>query len=190
MVGRCAEELASIGVRLLLMLQDEGRFGRISRPNRCWAPRGVRPCVPSQIIREYTYAYAAVSPHDGAIDSLILPEVNEKAMSIFLKEVSERHPDDFILMIMDGAGWHTAKGLIVPKNMALIFLPPYSPELNPVEHIWKDIRENWFGNKAFNSIEAVEDQLERALAALEQDPGKVAGLTGFPWLTKINLRAT
>lgn len=142
------------------------------------------------MVREYTYAYAAVAPHNGTMHSLILPEVSEKAMSIFLREVSERHPDDFILMIMDGAGWHKAKALTVPGNMALIFLPPYSPELNPVEHIWDDIRENWFGNKAFNSIEAVEDQLERSLAALEKDPEKVARMTGFPWLTKITLSAT
>src|SRR5271157_2320655 len=128
-VVRCAKALAEAGVRLRLMLQDEGRFGRISTLRRCWAPRGIRPCVPNQIVREYTYAYVAVSPHDGTMDSLILPEVSEQAMSIFLREVSERHPDEFILMAMDGAGWHKAKSLKIPENMALIFLPPYSPEL-------------------------------------------------------------
>jgi putative transposase len=171
------------------MLQDEGRFGRISTPQRCWAPRGVRPCVPSQIVREYTYAYAAVSPHDGILDSLILPQVSEQAMSIFLREVSNRHPDEFILMVMDGAGWHKAKALNVPANMALIFLPPYSPELNPVEHIWDHIREDGFRNKAFNSIEAVEDQLMQSLEALEKDPALVARMTGFPWIVSMNLHA-
>jgi len=141
-------------------------------------------------VREYTYAYVGVSPHDGAMDSLILPEVSECAMSIFLQEVSERHPDEFILMVMDGAGWHRAKALSVPENMALIFLPPYSPELNPVEHIWEHIRENWFRNEVFNSIAGVENQLEKALAALEGDPETVAGLTGFPWIVGINLNAT
>ncbi len=171
------------------MFQDEGRFGRISTPQRCWAPRGIRPCVPSQIVREYTYAYAAVSPHDGTMDSLILPQVNEQAMSIFLREVSNRHPDEFILMAMDGAGWHKAKELKVPENMALIFLPPYSPELNPVEHIWESIRENGFRNKAFNSIEAVEEQLEQSLRDLENDPESVASMTGFHWIISINLNA-
>ena len=171
------------------MLQDEGRFGRISNPQRCWAPRGMRPNVPSQMVREYTYAYAAVSPHDGVMDSLIMPEVSEQATSIFLREVSGRHPDEFILMIMDGAGWHKAKGLSVPENMALIFLPPYSPELNPVEHIWDSIRENGFRNEVFNSIEAVEDQLMRSLATLEKEPVSVANMTGFPWIVGINLNA-
>jgi hypothetical protein len=89
-VAKCAKELASVGVRLRLMLQDERRFGRISTPRRCWAPRGMRPDVPSQIVREYTYAYVALSPHDGTMDSLILPQVSEQAMSIFLREVSDR----------------------------------------------------------------------------------------------------
>jgi hypothetical protein len=150
----------------------------------------MRPNVPTQMVREYTHAYAAVSPHDGVMDSLIMPEVSEQAMSIFLREVSNRHPEEFILMIMDGAGWHRAKALKVPDNMALIFLPPYSPELNPVEHIWDCIREEDFGNEVFNSIEAVEDQLARSLAALERDPAKVASMTGFPWLVGINLNAT
>ena len=172
------------------MLQDEGRFGRISTPRRCWAPRGMRPCVSSQIVREYTYAYAAVSPHDGTLDSLILPEVSEQAMSIFLREVSDRHLDEFILMVMDGAGWHRANALKIPDNMAIIFLPPYSPELNPVEHIWDSVREDGFSNAVFNSIEAVEDQLAKSLTALERDPAKVASMTGFPWLISINLNAT
>jgi transposase len=171
------------------MLQDEGRFGRISTPQRCWAPRGIRPHVSSQIVREYTYAYVAASPHDGTMDSLVLPQVSEQAMSIFLLEVSNRHPDEFILMVMDGAGWHKAKALSVPENMALIFLPPYSPELNPVEHVWESIREDGFRNKAFNSIEAVEDQLVRSLAALEKDPASVASITGFPWIVGMNLNA-
>ena len=172
------------------MFQDEGRFGRISTPRRCWAPRGIRPDVPSQIVREYTYGYVAVSPHDGAMDSLILPQVSEVAMSIFLREVSDRHPDEFILMVMDGAGWHKANALMVPDNMALFFLPPYSPQLNPVEHIWESIRENGFRNEVFNSLEGVENQLMQCLAALERDPASVASMTGFPWIISINLNAT
>ncbi len=172
------------------MLQDEGRFGRISNPKRCWAPRGMRPHVPGQMVREYTYAYVAVSPHDGVMDSLVLPEVNAQAMSLFLSEVSSRHPDQFILMVMDGAGWHRAKELKVPENMHLIFLPAYSPELNPVEHVWESIRENWFGNEVFKSIDSVENQLVKALAALESHPEEVASLTGFPWIVDINLNAT
>jgi hypothetical protein len=80
------------------MFEDEARFGRISDPRRCWAPAGVRPEVNTQIVREYEYAFAAVSPHDGTLDTLVLPSVNAEAMSVFLAEVSQRHAHEFLLM--------------------------------------------------------------------------------------------
>src|SRR3954447_4546961 len=98
------------------MFEDEARFGRISEPHRCWAPAGVRPAVPVQIVREYEYAYAAVSPHDGVLDTLVLPAVNAETMGVFLAEVAQRHADEFILMVLDGAGWHRAKRLRIPPT--------------------------------------------------------------------------
>jgi len=71
------------GRRFRLMFQDEARFGRINDPRRCWAPKGFRPEVGMQIVREYTYAFGAVSPHDGTLDSLVLPVVSAEAMSLF-----------------------------------------------------------------------------------------------------------
>ena len=135
-----------------------------------------------QIVREYTYAFGAVSPHDGTLDSLVLPVVTAEAMSIFLEEVARRHPEEFILMFLDGAGWHRANDLAVPENMRLEALPPYSPQLNPVEHIWDEIREKWFANEVFNSLDAVEDRLVEALVALENDRELVASTTGFDWI--------
>jgi len=170
-----------LGRQLRLMFQDEARFGRINDPRRCWAPKGCRPAVGMQIVREYTYAFAAVSPHDGTLDSLVLPIVTAEAMSIFLEEVARRHPEEFILMFLDGAGWHRATDLAVPGNMRLEALP-YSPQLNPVEHIWDEIREKWFANEVFNSLDAVEDRLVEALVALENDQDLVASTTGFNWI--------
>ena len=114
------------------MFMDEARFGRINDVRRCWAPLGIRPVVPFQIVREYTYAYAAVCPFDGAIDALILPDVNTESMLLFLHELSWNHRDEHIVLILDRACWHTAKGLDIPKNITLYWLPPYRPELNPV----------------------------------------------------------
>jgi hypothetical protein len=93
------------------MFEDEARFGRSSDPRRCWAPAGGRPEVNTQIVREYEYAFAAVSPHDGSLDTLVLPAANTEAMSLCLAEVSQRHADEFIVMVLDGAGWHRAKHL-------------------------------------------------------------------------------
>jgi len=172
------------------MFQDEGRFGRINEPRRCWAPQGVRPEVRVQLVREYTFAYVAVSPHDGVMDSLILPEVNAPTMSIFLAEVAHRHPDEFILMVMDQAGWHRAKELDIPQNMGLIWLPPYSPQCNPVENIWDEIREKWFPNLVFDSLDAVEDTLVAALVTLENDHSRIKKLTSFKWIVSVSLIAT
>jgi len=171
------------------MFQDEARFGRINDTRRCWAPKGVRPTVCTQIVREYIYAFAAVSPHDGVLDSLVLPVVNAQTMSIFLDEVSTRHPDDEILMFLDGASWHRANELLLPENVKLKPLPPYSPQLNPVENLWDEIREKWFANTVFKSLDSVEDRLVEALIYLEQHYELVASVTGFDWIINICLNA-
>src|SRR3954451_1195036 len=180
---------ADQGLPVRVMFQDEARFGRISNPRRCWAPPGVRPEVSAQVVREYEYAFAAVSPHDGTLDTLVLPAVHAEAMSVFLAEVSRRHPGELILMVLDGAGWHKAKRLQVPTTMRLVFLPPWSPQLNPVEHVWDEVREKWFGNRVFGSMDAVEEQLITALKILEEDSTRVASLTGFEWIRTIPLNA-
>ncbi len=95
------------------MFQDEARFGRINDPRRCWSPKGMRPTVGKQIIREYTYAYGAVSPRDGVSDFLILPVMTAVAMEIFLEEVARRHADEYILMIYDGAPCHSPGALSI-----------------------------------------------------------------------------
>jgi hypothetical protein len=82
-----------------VMFQDEARFGRLSDPRRCWAPAPLRPTVGLALIREYTYAYAAVSPQDGALDWMLAPKMDTLNMSAFLDHLSQRHPEDFILMV-------------------------------------------------------------------------------------------
>ena len=166
------------------MFQDEARFGRINDPYPCWAPKGIRPVTAKQIIREYTYAYGAVSPGDGSFDGLILPEMNSVVMSIFLKEISRRHPQDYILMVMDGASCHGSGKLHIPKNIEILKLPPYSPILNPQENIWDEMREKWFANHVFRNMDAVENQMVTALLALESDPNRIKSITAWPWITK------
>jgi transposase len=184
-VGRQAKQ----GRSVRLMFQDEGRFGLLGKPRRCWAPAGVRPVVGARLLRKFSYAFAAVSPHDGVMDSLILPWVNASTMSMFLATVSQRHPDEYIVMVMDQAGWHIAHELEVPKNMRLVLLPPYSPEINPAEHIWDALRENCIGNTVFASLDAADKALSKGLRSLESDPERMQSLTGFEWITSISLKA-
>jgi len=165
----------------MIMFQDEARFGRINSPHKCWV-KGARPYVYCQIVREYTYAYAAVCPFDGTMDSVIIPAVSADAMSIFLEEVSSRHSEKVIFMFMDQASWHRAKDLKTPQNMKILFLPAYSPELNPTEHIWDELREKWFHNTTFDSIDSVEDRLMDGLRNLENNPALIHSVTGFNWI--------
>jgi hypothetical protein len=171
------------------MFQDEGRFGLLGTPRRCWAPRATRPVVGARLERKYIYAFSAVSPHDGVMDSLVLPWVNAETMSLFLAEVAQRHSEDFIVMVMDQAGWHIAGELTVPQNMRLIFLPPYSPELNPAEHLWASLREDCFANDVFANLDVVERALTKGLVGLEADPARTRSMTGFKWTTSISLNA-
>jgi len=114
--------------------------------------------------------------------ALILPTANTEMMSIFLNQVSQDYPNYFILMLIDQAGWHTSNRLKVPENIQLIEQPAHSPELNPVEHIWEELREKSFPNKAFRSLDDVEEALCEGLGAFYADPAKLRSLTNFPYL--------
>ena len=162
------------------MAQDEGRFGRISSCRRAWAPPGVRQQAPRQVVREYSYVFSAVAPAHGTLTSLILPRANTQMMNVFLQHVAHQYAAYFIVMQVDRAGWHQAKDLVLPDNIRLLPQPAHSPELNPVEHIWEELREMHFHNRAFPSLDAVEETLIVALNQLDKAPERVRSMTYFP----------
>jgi len=172
-----------------VVFQDEARFGRLSDPQRCWAPAPVRPVVTQGVVREYAYAYAAVSPTDGQVDWMSTYAMNAVEMEAFLHHVARRHEREFVVMVIDGAPSHRSGTLRVPPNMALLRLPPYAPELNPVEHLWDEIREKHFANRVFDSLGAVIAQAVTALDHLKQETAAVRSLAGWPWIMAV-LRST
>jgi transposase len=178
------QEVAKFAQRqpLRLMFQDEARFGRISDCRRCWCKAPTRPLVRAMLSRQYVYAFAAVSPGDGQLDSLVLPQADTQCMQLFLDEVARRHAAENIVMVLDGAGWHRSGRLRLPQNLRLLFLPPYSPELNPQEHVWDELREKFFHNRVFDSLDAVENALVDALRSLEQQPDRIKSITGWQWI--------
>jgi hypothetical protein len=166
---------------LLVLFQDEGRFGRIQIPRKCWAPKGMRPVVFRQEVREYTYVYLAVCPESGETISLILPYVDTECMNQFLQEVSEQYRDFRVIMVLDGAGWHASTGLEEFDNIRLLFLPPYSPELNPAEHLWRYLREEHIRNSFWRTIDELVDSLVTVLHHLISPNETVRSLTAFHW---------
>ena len=129
------------GGKVHLMFQNEAGFGRINKPKYCWCEKGTRPSVPCHHIREYRYAYGAMEPLTGESCFLIIPYCNTVCMSLFLRELSNQFPDDIVLLCCDGAAWHKSKMLDVPENIVLFYIPPYTPERNPI---------NRFGKKSGN----------------------------------------
>lgn len=167
---------------MVLLVHDEARFGRISAIQRCWAPAGLRPTVPHQIVRESLYAFAAVNPASGAMTCLVLPEVTIEMMNVFLKQVATDCADSFVVMQVDGAAWHTSPKLQVPENIRLITQPASSPELNPIEHLWDDIREKDFPNVIHDTLEQVQEAVSNGLRRLAALPEQLISMTFFPHL--------
>ena len=99
-----------------------------------------------------------------------------------LDEIAVRYPGDRIVMVLDGAGWHRASDLVVPENMKLLSLPAYSPNLNPVENIWEELREKWFNNKVFADMDVLEEQLLYGLKYLGGNPELTKSIAGWPWI--------
>jgi transposase len=103
-------------------------------------------------------------------------------MQIFLDEISGRYPNDRIVMVLDGAGWHKSKTLKIPENMKLLPFPPWSPELNPVENVWEELREKHFHNRVFSSLDDVEEQLLHGLIHLEANPHIIRSIASWYWM--------
>ena len=162
------------------MFQDEAGFGRINKPKRCWCSKKIRPSVPCHHIREYRYAFGAVEPITGENFFLVMPQCNTDCMNLFLKTLSKEYAKDQILLVCDGAGWHKSKGLIVPDNISLLHIPPYTPEMNPIEQIWKQLRSMGFRNEVFENLNQVVDRLCDTICQLTNDT--VRSITARQWI--------
>lgn len=176
-------------MKVRVLFQDESCFGRISDRRRCWGPLPKRPVAGAQVVREFLYSLTAVCPGDGQLAALIMPAVDAEIMSIFLAHTAQVFAGDFCLMFLDGAGWHRAHELKVPETIRLLWLPPYSPELNPVEGIWDHLRGNYFANRSLQSLDEVEELLCQALHSLIHHPDQVRSMTNYPWINTICLTA-
>ena len=158
------------------MFQDEAGFGRINKPKYCWCEKDTRPSVPCHHIREYRYVYGSVEPLTGESCFVVMPYCNTESMNVFLEELSNTFPRDKIILACDGAAWHKSGSLIIPENIELIFILPYTPEMNPIEQIWKEIRKRGFKNEVFQTLQKVVDRLCDTICSLSNDT--IKSITG------------
>jgi transposase len=150
--------------------QDEARFGTQGTITRVWARRGSRPRAVRQNGREWLYVLMAVCAATGAASALIAPGLNTAVINLFLEQFSGELPAGVhAVMIWDGAGFHSGKSLVVPGNVSLIRLPPYSPELNPVENLWHYLRSHHWSNRVYEGYEGLQEEAIRSVRAVCQD---------------------
>ncbi|NVP02634.1 IS630 family transposase [Photobacterium damselae subsp. damselae] len=139
-----------------IWFQDEARFGQQNTTTRLWAERGTRPRAVKQQQFEYAYLFGSICPQKGIGEAIVVPWVNKDIMIEHLKQISSvtekgRHA----IVIMDGAGWHTEDIADDFQNISIIKLPPYSPELNPIEQVWSWLRQHYLANQSFSDYEDI-----------------------------------
>ncbi|EFB91079.1 transposase [Pyramidobacter piscolens W5455] len=111
-----------------------------------------------------------------------MPNCDSDCMNIFLRELSRRFPEDHIPLRCDGAAWHNSKALQVPANIALFHIPPYTPEMNPIEQIWRELRCQGFQNEIFSTLENVVERLCGTIGNLTAQT--IRSITARQWIVR------
>ena len=162
---------------------DEHRIGLKPILRRIWAPRGERPIAVGHHRFEWLYVTAFVSPATGEsfwyLGSGVDKELFEDTLALFAREAGAG-ADRIIILVLDNAGWHTAPGMAVPEGIRLVYLPPYSPELQPAETLWVHVDEP-IVNKHFDTLTELDAAVAAQCVLLNADRARVKGQTGFHW---------
>lgn len=148
---------------------DESRFGTHSKHGLGWFKKGSRTSIKSKLGYLSFYVYSATNHIKGKDFSLILPSVNKECMQLFINEFAKTITGK-VIIVMDQAGWH--KAITTPDNIEIVFLPPYSPELNPVEKFWQHIKDNILKNKVYDTLQELEDVVIEFLQMITPDTVK------------------
>jgi hypothetical protein len=164
------------------MVSGRGSHRPEEQPDRVWGQTGSRPVAPKDLGFASAYVFGAVCPLQDKAAALIMPICNTAAMNHHLCEISsEVTADAHAVVILDGAGWHRSRGLVVPSNITLLELPPYSPELNPVERIWHYLRSHWLANSVFVSLTDIMDACEMAWNRFATNHDLIRSLCAVSW---------
>ena len=177
---------AKPGKRIRLFFQDEARVGQKGRTCHRWWVKGQRPPGVCDQRFDWTYIFATVKPATGAEFSLVLPTVSTVTMNLFLAEFAKTlAPDDHVVVVLDGAGWHASAALAIPDTITLVPLPPYSPERNPVERIWLYLRQRFLSLQLWPDRVAIIQACCDAWNALAADASRIKSLSCYPWIEKV-----
>jgi hypothetical protein len=163
---------------------DEMRYGLISNFRRSWSKVGERTIIDSQQSFDNRYLFSAVAPLSGKSFHLTgIDGFDSEAAHTFLLELKKQHPDELVIVVWDNAPCHRPKIHREIPGLIVLFLPPYSPELNPAERFFEELRKAT-ANRIFKSIEKQEEAIEEKLCALADDADAMKQLTGYEWIQK------
>lgn len=167
-------------------LQDEMRFGQQGTTTTLWGETNSRPKAIRQTRYEWCYVFAAVNPRTGNNSALVAPSVNTELMNQHLAFIGEEAgPNTHVVLVLDQAGWHRSKRLVVPGNMTLLYLPPYSPELNAIEKLWGFVRSHYTSNRVYRDYDHLFTAACEACLAVEQERIKTVCRT--TWIERAEL---
>ena len=168
-----------------MWLQDEMRAGQQGTPTNVWAETGGRPAAVKQAEHDWVYLFGAACPTTGASSALLAPAADTPYMNRHLAFISaeareQAGRDVHVVLVLDGAGWHGSKGLVVPGNVTLLRLPPQGPELNGQERVWGWMRSHVLSNRAFRNYGHLPDEV--GAAWLRLTPQRLMSLTATEWI--------
>jgi len=163
---------------------DESRFGLLSIQRRCLTARGTKPIVPYQHRFKNFYLFGAYNPCSGDHFTLEMPYCNTDCFEAYLNAFAAHRSEEFKIIILDNGAFHKAERLQVPENIALLFLPPYTPELNPAELIWQWIK-NRLGNKVYDTLELLAQAVDSIIKTLTTDI--IQSITGWTLYTNTQI---
>ena len=158
------------------------RVGQQGTLTRVWARRGTRPRAVRDTRYKWAYIFGAACPARATAAGLVMPFADTEAMNAHLAEIARAvapgAPGAHAVLVLDGAGWHGAGDLVVPDNISLLTLPPYAPELNPIEYVWSYLKLNPMANLAFFDLEALTTTARRHGRSLQRKPDLLRSFLG------------
>jgi transposase len=173
--------------RFEIWSQDEARVGQKGRTGYIWWQRGQTPRGQRDLGHRSAWIIGAVCPLRDTGVALVMTRLDTAAMNLFLAELAQAvAPGAHAVVLMDKAGWHIADELVVPANVTPVFLPPYSPELNPIERLWLYLKDNQLSHCVFDTTADIIDACCDAWNGLLTETGRIRSLCSYPWVQKVS----
>ena len=170
-----------------IWFQDEARVGQKGTLAYIWARRGTRPRAVQDTRYAWAYLFGAVCPERAVGAGLVLPYANTEAMNLHLVEIGKTvAPGAHAALVVDGAGWHVSDEVVVPDNISLVKLPPYAPELNPIENVWAYLRGTKLAHRLFKSYDDIVTACCDAWNTFIADAKTVQSITTRQWAMRQN----